>query len=207
MSEISIEDRMLQSAYESFLSLANYIESNTFGNDSIFQITNQMYSLHREILKEVFIQAEFQLECYRCHQKLLLNDQTNLIKSKKTLSEELNLMGIDRGIGKTPNHQELMRIKQNLEELCDVYTAKIENFEKSYEVLTSFLMKIKKDIGEKEVRIAKLSEFVGELREKSTNANNSLSKAGSEKSLSRDLEEKKGIGTFLFGFFRKNLKK
>lgn len=64
-------------------------------------------------------------------------------------------------------------------------------------------MKIKNDSMEKNIKISSLSEFIGELREKSTN--NSLSKAGSEKSLSTNIEGKKGIGTYLFGFFRKNL--
>lgn len=42
MSENSLEDRMLQSAFDNFMSLCNGVESKMSENDSIYEISNQM---------------------------------------------------------------------------------------------------------------------------------------------------------------------
>jgi hypothetical protein len=207
MNETSLDDLMLQAAYKNFFDMIENLEIQAKTDEKICEINNQMYLLFREILKEVLVQTEFQLNCYRCHEKLLKNDKITLENTLKSLKEETNLIKTSK------NHQNIeiaMKIEEAhkekafLEEQCLNFESKVASLYLSSSSLIEFTKDLASQSKDRDQEIQKLLDLSDSVKDKSTNANNSSLKTDSEKAAPIKLNSPKNfLGSYFSGMFRK----
>lgn len=92
MSSDDIEELMLDSLYEYFLSMISSIEKSSSYDINAQTMSNQMYHLFSEMLKDISIQTNLHLECYRSREKCLFVENGMLDNKKKAINEESDII-------------------------------------------------------------------------------------------------------------------
>jgi hypothetical protein len=207
MSEPNLEDLMLESAQEYFVSTLKMIEQTDNKALTLNDVLNQMYCINSEILKDILLASNLHLECYRCHETLLIKNQEKLNnKYSKAIAEYNESQGLSQSSELTTS---AIRYEQAEKDLVYIegqlikYKSGLESLKTSQETSKKELQRLCQISKLKDGEIRNLQQEVDKIRIKTRK---SLAKSSSEKktAISKDRMQPYPASSYSLGVSQKS---